>query len=51
MTIPYEMFNTACWDSSGTAYAKTPIDTVQIVLPGAEMAAPFDITLVSIKDT
>jgi len=51
MTVPYAMFNTACWDNSGTAYAAgTAIDTVQIVLPGADAAAPFDFTLVSVKD-
>ncbi len=50
-TIPYTMFNTACWDNSGTAYAKQPIDTVQLVIPGADAAAAFDVTLVSVKDT
>jgi hypothetical protein len=49
--IPYAMFNTTCWaPTTGTAYAMQPIDTVQIVLPGGEADAPFDITLLSIKD-
>ena len=50
-TIAYTSFNTACWDNTGTAYAKQPIDTVQLVIPGADAAAPFDVTLVSVKDT
>ena len=53
-TIPYTMFNTKCWNTAETgaaAYAKTPIDTVQLVLPGADTASAFDITLVSVKDT
>jgi len=55
-TIPYGMFNTKCWNTAETgaaAYTKAPIDTVQLVLPGADMAgtAPFDVTLVSVKDT
>jgi hypothetical protein len=51
--IPYAMFNTKCWDTTadGAApYAMQPIDTVQLVLPGGEAAAPFDITLVSVTD-
>jgi hypothetical protein len=51
--IPYAMFNTKCWaptEDGAVAYAMQPIDTVQIVLPGGEADAPFDITLVSIKD-
>jgi hypothetical protein len=50
-TIPYAMFNTACWDGSGTAYAKQPIDAVQLVAPGGEAAQMIDMTLVSVKDT
>jgi hypothetical protein len=34
-TIPYASFNSACWDGSGTAYAKTPIQSFQLVVPGA----------------
>jgi hypothetical protein len=50
-TIPYAMFNTACWDNSGAPYAKEPIDAVQLVAPGGEAAQPIDMTLVSVKDT
>ena len=49
-SIPYTMFNTACWDGSGTAYAKQPIEAVQLVSPGDMAAAPLDMTLVSVKD-
>jgi hypothetical protein len=50
MTVPYTTFNTACWDNSGTAYAKQPIEAVQLVAPGDMAAAPLDMTLVSVKD-
>jgi nuclear pore complex protein Nup62 len=50
MTIPYTTFNTACWDNSGTAYAKQAIEAVQLVAPGDMAAAPLDMTLVSVKD-
>jgi hypothetical protein len=51
-TIPYAMFNTECWEGgAGTAYAKEAIDTVQLIIPGADAEAAFDITLVSVKDT
>jgi hypothetical protein len=50
--IPYAMFNTECWEGgAGTAYAKEPIDTVQLIIPGGAAAAEFDVTLVSVKDT
>jgi hypothetical protein len=51
-TIPYTMFNTQCWDNSGTAYAKQPIETVQLIVPGPDAATgvPLDITLVSVRD-
>ena len=37
-TIPYAMFNTACWDGSGTAYAKQPITNFELVVPGGAAA-------------
>jgi hypothetical protein len=50
--IPYAMFNTACWEpTSGTAYAKQPIDTVQMVIPGTAEEQPFEITITSVKET
>jgi len=50
-TVPYSRFNTACWNGTGTTYANEPIDTVQIVIPGAAVSYPFDFTLLSVKDT
>jgi hypothetical protein len=50
-TIPYGTFNTACWEpTSGTAYAKQPIEALQLVAPGDLTAHPIDITLVSVRD-
>jgi hypothetical protein len=51
-TIPYTMFNTQCWDMMGTAYAKQPIETVQLIIPGPDAAAgvAFDMALVSVRD-
>jgi len=49
-TIPYTTFNTACWDTSGTAYAKQPIEALQLVVPGGPTATPIDMTLNSVRD-
>lgn len=50
-TVAYTDFNTECWEGgAGTAYAMQPIDAVQLSLPGAETATPFDVTLVSAAD-
>jgi hypothetical protein len=50
-TIPYTSFNTECWQGGvGTAYAKQPIDAVQLVIPGGATPAAFDVTLVRIRD-
>ena len=51
VNIPYATFNTACWDMTGSAYAKQPIESVQLVAPGGAAAVPIDMTLVSVKDT
>jgi hypothetical protein len=49
--IPYAMFNTECWEGgAGTAYAMQPIDTVQLIIPGGEADAAFDVTLVSVQE-
>jgi hypothetical protein len=51
-TVPYAMFNTECWTGgAGTAYAKQPIDTLQLVIPGGMADAAFDVTLVSVTET
>ena len=52
-TIPYTSFNLMCWETAPPAtgaYAKQPIEAVQLVAPGGEMAQPIDMTLVSVKD-
>jgi hypothetical protein len=48
--IPYTMFNTACWDNTGTAYAKQPVRSVLLVVSGIETAQPIDLTFVSVRD-
>jgi hypothetical protein len=50
-TIAYTTFNTTCWaPAMGVAYAKEPIEAIQLVAPGGEAATPIDMTLVSVKD-
>jgi hypothetical protein len=49
--IPYTMFNTECWEGgAGTAYAKQPIDTLQLIVPGGAAEAPLDIQLTAIQE-
>ncbi|HXK18047.1 MAG TPA: hypothetical protein VNG33_09600, partial [Polyangiaceae bacterium] len=36
--IPWSDFNTACWDGSGTAYAKQPISAVALLVPGGTVS-------------
>jgi hypothetical protein len=49
--IPYAMFNTQCWEGgTGTAYAKQPIDTLQLIVPGGAAEAPLDIQLTAIQE-
>jgi hypothetical protein len=44
--IPWTDFNTACWDGSGTAYARQPISIAMISVPGGTTAAiPYDFCL------
>ena len=50
-TIPYAMFNTACWDGSGTAYAKQPITNFELVVPGGAAATSgVSVTLSGLKE-
>jgi hypothetical protein len=50
-TIPYASFNTACWDGSGTAYAKQPITNFELVVPGAAAATSgVSVTLSGLKE-
>jgi hypothetical protein len=50
VTIPYTAFNTACWDNSGTAYAKQPIQSVGFSVPGGATATSINVTLTSVKE-
>jgi len=51
VTIPYSAFNTACWDGSGSAYAKQPFLNFQLVVPGGLAATPnVSVTLTSVKE-
>jgi hypothetical protein len=51
VTIPYAAFNTACWDNSGTAYAKQPIQSIGFSVPGGATATSgVSVTLTSVKE-
>ena len=51
VTVPYSMFNTACWDPvSGTAYTKQPITEVSLILPGGPTAGALNVQLISLKE-
>jgi hypothetical protein len=50
-TIPYSSFNTACWDYSGSAYAKQAIDRISLDLPGAPTTTTgVSVTLISVSE-
>ena len=38
VTVPFAMFNRTCWDNMGAAYAKEPIVSIQLVVPGGATA-------------
>jgi hypothetical protein len=50
--IPYTSFNTKCYDMppDGTAYAKGPIDTIALQIPGGMAAAAYSISLTDVKE-
>jgi hypothetical protein len=50
VTVPYAMMNAACWDNTGTFYAKQPISSIQLMIPGQATAADVDVTLVSVTE-
>jgi hypothetical protein len=44
--IPWSDFNTACWDGSGAAYARQPIVSAILLVPGTtDTAIPYDVCL------
>jgi hypothetical protein len=51
ITIPYSSFRTDCWGTSGTAYAKQPIESFQLIVPGGANATPnVSVAIASIRD-
>lgn len=50
--IPYTSFNTKCYDDppDGVAYAKGPIDTIALQIPGGAMDAAYTIKLTSVQE-
>jgi len=49
--IAYTAFTQQCYNATpGAAYAKAPINSIQISIPGTAMAAPFDLTLMSVVE-
>jgi hypothetical protein len=37
VTIPYGSFRTACWDTTGTAYAGQPIQSISLTFPSSDV--------------
>src|SRR6185503_3791995 len=51
VTIPYTSFNTMCFGTGGTAYAKQPLQNIQLVVPGGATATQgVSVTLVSVRE-
>jgi hypothetical protein len=49
-TIPAASFKSECWGATGVAYAGTPIEAIQISVPGAMAAAKtFDLCVLDIE--
>lgn len=49
-TIPLASFKTKCWDTTGVAYAGTPIEAIQISVPGAAAAGKtFDLCVLDVE--
>jgi hypothetical protein len=49
-TILYSAFTQACYNPGGAAYAKQPIVSVQLSVPGGATSGPVNVTLVSVKE-
>ena len=43
--LPWDAFNTKCWDGSGAKYALQPLMAAMILVPGSTSAVPFDFCL------
>ena len=49
--IPWTAFNTACWDNTGTFYAKQPITSALVMVPGvATGTTAFNFCVVSVGE-
>src|SRR6185369_15573348 len=48
--IPWDAFNTKCWDGSGTKYAGQPLTAAMILVPGSTAAVPFDFCLDDLRE-
>lgn len=50
--IPYSSFNTKCYDSppDGTAYAKNPISSFQLLVSGTSVASAYNISLINVTE-
>jgi hypothetical protein len=49
-TIKYSAFTQACYNPGGAAYAKTPIVSVQLSVPGGATTAAVNVTLVNVVE-
>jgi hypothetical protein len=49
--IPWDAFNTKCWDGSGTKYARQPLVAAMILVPGSSGPVPFDFCLDDIHES
>ncbi len=52
VNIPYTSFNTKCYDSppDGTAYAKVPINAIQLQIAGGTAAGAVNVTITSVTE-
>ncbi len=48
--IAYTAFTQECYNRPGAAYAKQPIASIRISIPGAATVATFDMTLMSVTE-
>jgi hypothetical protein len=50
--IPYSMFRTECWGTTGTAFTPASgMTAIQLIVPGkADMAQDFELTLTDVKE-
>ncbi len=50
-SIPYERFNTKCWDDSGESYQRQPLVSAAVLVPGAnDVETTFDFCLTDLFD-